>query len=100
MNSSKLALLALVVAVIAAQSCTLSDAQKRDCGYIGINQQQCEGKGCCWKPAGNEQRNDVPWCYYSASTSCDKFNYDQSGGPGFDSTFYDKMYALYLKYQH
>jgi len=97
MNSSKLALLALVVAVIAAQSCTLSDAQKRDCGYIGINQQQCEGKGCCWKPAGNEQRNDVPWCYYSASTSCDKFNYDQSGGPGFDSTFYDKMYALYLK---
>lgn len=41
---------ALFTALGASQSCSLEDAQKTDCGFFGINQQQCEGKGCCWKP--------------------------------------------------
>lgn len=40
----------LLAALGTAQSCTLEDAQKTDCGYMGINQQQCESKGCCWRP--------------------------------------------------
>lgn len=23
---------------------------RNDCGYVGINQQECEAKGCCWQP--------------------------------------------------
>lgn len=33
-------LLALV-AIVYTQGCTMSDEQKADCGYFGINQQQC-----------------------------------------------------------
>merc|ERR1719259_980407 len=43
------------------QSCSLSDNQKRDCGYMGINQQQCEAMGCCWSAS---QTPNTPWCYY------------------------------------
>ncbi|GFR40789.1 hypothetical protein Agub_g1405, partial [Astrephomene gubernaculifera] len=24
---------------------------RSDCGYYGIQQAECEGKGCCWSPA-------------------------------------------------
>lgn len=37
-----------------------------DCGYVGINQQICQSKGCCWNPSGT---SGVPWCYYGAGTS-------------------------------
>lgn len=94
----KIILLSTVLVLIACQSCTISDDQKHDCGYIGINQQQCEAKNCCWKPAGVEQTpNDVPWCFYPGNSDCDKINFSHTGGTGFDSAFYDKMYALYLK---
>ena len=43
------------------QSCSLSDNQKRDCGYMGINQQQCEAMGCCWSAS---QTPNTPWCYF------------------------------------
>jgi hypothetical protein len=32
---------ALLTAFGTSQSCTLEDFQKTDCGYMGINQQQC-----------------------------------------------------------
>ena len=28
-------------------------------GYVGINQQSCENKGCCWYATDGE-----PWCFY------------------------------------
>lgn len=44
-----------------------------DCGYVGINQQICQTKGCCWNPSSNQ---GVPWCYYpaGATTTCFKYN--------------------------
>jgi hypothetical protein len=41
----------LIIAAVAAQSCDMSLDERSDCGYMGINQQLCEAKGCCWKPA-------------------------------------------------
>lgn len=26
------------------------EPQRRDCGYVGITQQECQQKGCCWLP--------------------------------------------------
>lgn len=83
-----------LLAVCIAQSCTLSDDQKADCGYMGINQQQCEAKSCCWKPTNDLK--GVPWCFYpSGSNPCENITFDHSGGPGFDSSFYDKMMDLF-----
>lgn len=54
----------LLVAVFAA-SCSVKDADKVDCGYMGINKTQCEAKGCCWVPAQSEGLlTDTPWCFY------------------------------------
>jgi hypothetical protein len=32
--------------------------------FVGIDQSGCEGKGCCWVPAGNGASQDTPWCFY------------------------------------
>lgn len=44
-----------------------------DCGYVGINQQICQTKGCCWNPSSSQ---GVPWCYYpaGATTTCFRYN--------------------------
>lgn len=39
-----------IIVLAASQSCEVSESLRTDCGYFGINQQQCEAKGCCWKP--------------------------------------------------
>lgn len=62
----KLLVLAAGAALAAAQNCTVNDGLKVDCGYVGINQQICQSKGCCWNPSGT---SGVPWCYYGAGTS-------------------------------
>ena len=43
-------------------TCQESESQKKDCGYVGITQQECQSKGCCWQPEG--QGSTTPWCYY------------------------------------
>eukprot|EP00892_Ulva_mutabilis_P001883 jgi/Ulvmu1/11696/UM008_0106.1 len=40
--------------------CAAADAQKRDCGYVGIQPDECSAKGCCWHTS---QTSGVPWCY-------------------------------------
>ena len=47
----KIGLTAFALTGCLADQCTLEDQKKTDCGYMGINQQLCEAKGCCWKPA-------------------------------------------------
>merc|ERR1711976_44925 len=42
-------------------SCNVPDSQKRDCGYMGVNQSQCEANGCCWAASNTP---GTPWCYY------------------------------------
>jgi hypothetical protein len=34
------------------------NVERIDCGYMGVNQFQCEGAGCCWSPRPNS-----PWCF-------------------------------------
>eukprot|EP00047_Mylnosiga_fluctuans_P006418 m.246766 g.246766 ORF g.246766 m.246766 type:complete len:724 (+) comp15173_c0_seq1:482-2653(+) len=46
-----------------ADSCD-PQAARRDCGFMGIDQSQCEAKGCCWTPVSPNPGN-LPWCYYS-----------------------------------
>merc|ERR1712089_62471 len=53
---------------------------KRDCGYVGTNQQECEQKGCCWRPV-QDKVGGIPWCYYKDGVGggdCDKdsFNWE------------------------
>jgi len=41
--------------------CNLNN--RPDCGYNGIPESECEGKGCCWDPIDPNPGN-VPWCFY------------------------------------
>ena len=42
-------LVLLLPGLVLAQDCAgVSD--KVDCGYMGVDQQQCQDKGCCWQP--------------------------------------------------
>jgi len=34
-----------------------------DCGYEGIDESECQAKGCCWKP---DVPKGTPWCVYPA----------------------------------
>jgi len=42
--------IALLLVTTYNQQCEVDEGSRTDCGYMGINQQQCEAKGCCWKP--------------------------------------------------
>ena len=42
--------LAIILSLALSQQCEVSESLRTDCGYMGINQQLCEAKGCCWKP--------------------------------------------------
>ncbi len=55
MIQSRLILAILLITSIAADQCVVEESLRTDCGYMGINQQICESKGCCWKPANAEQ---------------------------------------------
>lgn len=44
-------LLAVILVLVASQSCDMSLEDRTDCGYMGIDQAKCQAKGCCWKPA-------------------------------------------------
>ena len=98
MNSKSLFVTLLLVYLSLSQQCDLQDPQKVDCGFMGIDQSQCEAKGCCWKPAFSFMKlvGDTPWCFYpSGQNPCEKINWDGSSGPGFDSDFESGMYKLF-----
>jgi len=50
----------LFSAVAGAQMCSVGDSAKKDCGYVGITEEECLSKSCCWNPSDN---SEVPWCY-------------------------------------
>ncbi|CAK8676430.1 unnamed protein product [Clavelina lepadiformis] len=54
-------------------SCSLRDSAKQDCGYMGIDESECENGGCCWAESNN---SGVPWCFYPNSNQKDKLNDD------------------------
>eukprot|EP00976_Prorocentrum_cordatum_P058173 1172111-Prorocentrum_minimum.AAC.1 len=41
-----------------AYECHFDPAKHLDCGFSGIDQAGCEGKGCCWAEGSG------PWCFY------------------------------------
>ena len=47
---------------------SVGDAERVDCGYYGINEQECESTGCCWGEIDNNP-NNYPWCYYPNMTT-------------------------------
>eukprot|EP00128_Syssomonas_multiformis_P009239 Colp12_sorted_trinity150504_noHs@21457 len=59
MRLASVALWALFVGTALAVVCNDS-GNRRDCGYFGIQQNECESKGCCWRPSNDGS----PWCFY------------------------------------
>ena len=60
----KFSLVALTLASSAAAStCSVADADKRDCGSYASDQASCEASGCCWSPAG--EGSSTPWCFHA-----------------------------------
>lgn len=41
------------------EQCHQEDAEKAECGWMGIGKGDCEGRGCCW----DESRVGAPWCF-------------------------------------
>jgi len=49
------------------QKCNVGDTPKRvDCGYSGIQQNQCRQRKCCWKESSVD---GVPWCFYGENST-------------------------------
>mmetsp|Transcript_11117 Transcript_11117/g.29793 ORF Transcript_11117/g.29793 Transcript_11117/m.29793 type:complete len:951 (+) Transcript_11117:337-3189(+) len=64
-----------VSAVVAKASCSVDDASKSDCGFIGIDQGTCESKGCCWAETSTD---GTPWCFFGDSTPTSSSGYTLS----------------------
>ncbi|KAF6003057.1 hypothetical protein F1559_003412 [Cyanidiococcus yangmingshanensis] len=52
-------------------TCNVTYRQRQNCGYPGINEQQCVERNCCFDPLvippylqQKYQTQDIPWCYY------------------------------------
>ena len=64
-----------------AEQCALDDSHKRDCGFSGINKEQCEQRECCWtggaattkSSSSAESKWGVPGCYYSSQATQDLY---------------------------
>ena len=41
-------------------SCGQYELLRKDCGWAGITQEECENKGCCYAQSSIQ---NVPWCY-------------------------------------
>jgi len=49
------------------QKCDVRDPSKRiDCGWSGIQQDQCRQRMCCWKESSVD---GVPWCFYGENST-------------------------------
>lgn len=97
MTYSKFGAIALVAAVcvlIAKGDDTCDQvSEKIDCGFVGIDQGQCESSGCCWKAVDPNPDNE-PWCFKKSSDiqSC-PLSYNSSSAP-----FSDEEVATMMKF--
>lgn len=49
-------------------TCSTPLTRRIDCGYLGIDQNQCEQQnGCCWAPT---DAPNTPWCFHKSAESC------------------------------
>ena len=80
-------------------SCDLASSERIDCGYNGINQHQCEAKGCCWRPGEEGQA----WCFFKGMKFEDEFlpggcgNCFGAGSDGECCNTCDELKAAYMK---
>ena len=47
-----------------SDQCDIEPKARKECGYYGIKQPECESKGCCWSPLENGSK--APWCFFPA----------------------------------
>eukprot|EP00007_Cunea_sp_BSH-02190019_P005458 CAMPEP_0174229902 /NCGR_PEP_ID=MMETSP0417-20130205/783_1 /TAXON_ID=242541 /ORGANISM="Mayorella sp, Strain BSH-02190019" /LENGTH=490 /DNA_ID=CAMNT_0015307509 /DNA_START=116 /DNA_END=1584 /DNA_ORIENTATION=- len=101
MSSVRLFMCTLLVVVAAAvahaqvlSTCDPDITQsKRDCGYVGITQSQCENKGCCWYPEYPNPGNQA-FCFYpNAGTVALTLS---PGSSPFNRTEVDRMMSYFL----
>nr|CAB3247932.1 lysosomal alpha-glucosidase-like [Phallusia mammillata] len=47
-------------------SCSIDDSERIDCypETVPFVQENCEKRGCCYKPYEGENADNIPWCYY------------------------------------
>ncbi|XP_066933264.1 putative gastrointestinal growth factor xP4 [Clytia hemisphaerica] len=50
-----------------AECDAVSNEQRRECGFPGIEPKHCESRGCCWGAIADKKK---PWCFYPKSTVC------------------------------
>ncbi|XP_078348304.1 uncharacterized protein LOC144633310 isoform X2 [Oculina patagonica] len=65
------ALLLLILGVgysLAAESCSVSPNDRNDCGWYGIEQDTCEGRGCCYDDT--DFGFETKWCFYPTDNKC------------------------------
>uniref|UniRef100_A0A7M5V9D5 Uncharacterized protein n=1 Tax=Clytia hemisphaerica TaxID=252671 RepID=A0A7M5V9D5_9CNID len=44
-----------------AECDAVSNEQRRECGFPGIEPKHCESRGCCWGAIADKKK---PWCFY------------------------------------
>ena len=64
------------------KSCSIDRENRNDCGYFGIQKEECESRDCCFKI--DEYESSVPWCFYGYEATptteiLDSFSYVESG---------------------
>jgi hypothetical protein len=83
-------------------TCNVTYRQRQNCGYPGINEQQCLERNCCFDPLvippvlqQKYQTQDIPWCYYMQPVINYPPGWNASAvfGPfNFNKNYYKKYY--------
>eukprot|EP00971_Amphidinium_carterae_P043755 861237-Amphidinium_carterae.1 len=48
--------------------CNVDDEVREECGWLGIDEETCAGRGCCWRPTG-EVDGPIPWCFCATGST-------------------------------
>ncbi|XP_065176794.1 oligosaccharide 4-alpha-D-glucosyltransferase-like [Sycon ciliatum] len=57
-----------------ADQCDIANTSRRDCGYVGIREIDCVGKGCCYHARHHRTgENGVPSCFYARNAQQDLY---------------------------
>lgn len=75
-------------------TCSVADSDRLDCGYYGIQQTECQNKGCCW---ASSSVSGAPWCFYPAGTNPTCFNYQASLSEPFTTSEVSTMHGFFFK---
>ena len=80
-----------IISIIYGQSsCNINNNDKTDCGFVGITQQQCQSKGCCWDEVYDG--SSTPWCFHG-SISPPSTNFT---GPPFNETAMQYIWKYFI----